>query len=74
MTAPSPNIINLPSPPDRYERAWMARLLESLRQNIADRLSAQTANGAIFLSSPAGKTFRVTVRDDGTLQTEHVNG
>jgi hypothetical protein len=71
--APLPQV-RLPPPPDRYERSWAARLLDELAKNFERRLSRETANGSILLQSPTGKVFEVSVDDDGTLTSRHVQG
>lgn len=70
---PTP-VVRLPSPPDRYDRSWAARLLDELTKNFERRLSRETANGGILLQSPGGKVYEVTVSDDGTLTARYVQG
>jgi hypothetical protein len=66
--------IFLPAPPDKYDKAWMARLLDSVKQQIGYSLSARSANDAIFMRSPGGKTYSVTVSDAGALVVTYVSG
>lgn len=70
---PTPQV-RLPTPPERYDRSWAARLLDELTKNFDRRLSRETANGSILLQSPGGKVYEVTVSDDGTLTARYVQG
>lgn len=64
----------LPTPPERYDRAFMSRLVEAIRQGFLFTVGTETATSSVMLLSPGGKVYRVTVDDTGTLTTTYVSG
>lgn len=59
----------LPVPPAQYERGYMDRLVQQLRQNLQFVVTTEAAVSRVFLLSPGGKVFALTVEDDGSLTT-----
>lgn len=59
----------LPVPPAQYERGYMDRLVQQLRQNFQFVVTTETAVSRVILLSPGGKAYSLTVEDDGTLTT-----
>jgi hypothetical protein len=68
---PVPQIF-LPTPPERWDRSYVSRLLETIRQNFGRCLSKETANESILLQSPNGSVFKITVTDAGALTATQV--
>jgi hypothetical protein len=71
VAAPRPT---LPVPPDRYDRAYMDRLVQGLRQQLQFAVTTETAVSSVMLLSPGGKVYRVGVDDSGNLTTTYVSG
>jgi hypothetical protein len=63
-----------PNPPDRIDRAYVDRLLESIRRAFSFTVSTQSATNEILLLSPGGKVYSVTVSDVGTVTATYVSG
>jgi hypothetical protein len=47
---------------------FLRTLISIIRAQFGKSVTTETAVGFIYLRSPNGNTFRVTVGDDGTLQ------
>ena len=63
-----------PLPPDRYDRAFMDRLIEQVRRSFGFCVSEQSATNSVLLRSPGGKIYEVTVSDVGALVVTYVSG
>ena len=70
-----PDLFVVPSlPPDRYDRAFMDRLIEQVRRSFGFCVSEQSATNSVLLRSPGGKIYEVTVSDVGALVVTYVSG
>lgn len=63
-----------PSPPPQYQTGFMARVLEALRVNFGNVVGKTEAVPALYLLSPAGKVYRITVTDNGVVTSTYVSG
>lgn len=53
---------------------FVRSLIDILRQFISGAISKDEAASHFHLVSPSGKTYKVTVADDGTLSSTYVQG
>lgn len=53
---------------------FMRTLIDIIRKAFMGFISRDTAVPYFHLSSASGKTFRVTVNEDGTLNVAHIRG
>lgn len=73
LLGPAPNL-GLPAAPDKYDRSFMARVIDVLIQRLNNSLSKETANDSLLLLSPSGKVYQVTVSDTGVLTSTYLQG
>lgn len=67
-------ILTLPEPPGSYQRDYFLRLVNVIRNALANTIDTQQSVGEFYLRSPSGKVYRVTVSDAGALTTTYVQG
>ena len=67
-------IPTLPTPIDKYEKAYMDRLLEAIRRAFQFTVDQNTAITSLLLRSSGGKVYRIEVDDSGNLTTTYVQG
>lgn len=70
-TYPAPSV-TLPSPPDRYEPSYFARILNNLNRAIASAVLRDQAVTSVLLQSPDGSVYKVEVDNSGNLTTTAV--
>ena len=63
---------NFPQPPSTYSAPYIQRLLETVRGSFSRVVSQDEAVPQVYLLSPGGKVFAVTVSDTGTLSATQV--
>jgi hypothetical protein len=61
-----------PLPPALYTPSFMARVLDNLRVAFSNAVGTTEAAPFVLLQSPAGKVYKVTVSDTGSLTTTEV--
>jgi len=71
MSSASPQI-TLPSPPERYEVSYFARVLNNLNRAIASAVLKDQAVSSVLLQSPDGSVYKVEVDNSGNLTTTAV--
>lgn len=60
-------IINLPTPPQRYEPAAFMSILDTLKRALTFAISKREAADGILLQDADGAVWKVTVNTVGTL-------
>lgn len=70
-TYPAPNI-SLPTPPERYEPAYFARVMNIINRLLASAILKDLAVSSVLLQSPDGSVYKVEVDNSGNLTTTAV--
>lgn len=70
-TYPAPNL-TLPTPPERYEPSYFARVLNTLNRVATAAVSKDIAASSLLLQSPDGSVYKVEVDNAGNLTTTAV--
>lgn len=60
-------IQSFPTPPTRYDPAYLARVLAEIQRVLIPAVSAEQAAPRVILQSPNGTNYNVTVNDAGSL-------
>lgn len=62
-------IIKFPVAPERYDRSYFMRVLDTIRQSLQFTVRSDRATNSFLLVSQGGKTYRVQVDENGNLTT-----
>jgi hypothetical protein len=67
--APTPA---LPTPPDRYDAAYFARVSNTINRLQSSAVLREIAVSSVLLQSPDGSVYKVEVDNSGNLTTTAV--
>lgn len=67
-------IVNFPKTPLKIDTRYLSDVLTQIKSAFQQVNSRRYAQDRLFLRSPNGKTWSVTVNDSGTLSAAEYNG
>lgn len=63
-------LISFPPPPPGSTSAYLSRVLQIITQAFSSLVSSTQASASVQLQAPAGKTYQISVADDGHLVSQ----
>lgn len=78
VNRPTDKLAQLNDPGESFKNPgqleFVRQFVRTVRDALGKTIDRDQAAPHLHLTSPAGKVFKVTVRDDGSIGTQHIRG